>query len=89
MNYQKVRNYCHYTGKYRGATHSICNLKFNVPNEIAVAFHNLSKFEEKFKCLGENTKKYKSGGESVITISYKTKFFDSCKIYGNVIIKSC
>ena len=27
MNYQKVRDHCHYTGKYRGAAHSIFNLK--------------------------------------------------------------
>ena len=33
-HYQKVRDRCHYTGKYRGAVHSICNLKFIVPNEI-------------------------------------------------------
>ena len=38
-NYQKVRDHCHYTGKYRGASHSICNLKFNVPNEILAVFH--------------------------------------------------
>ena len=25
---------CHYRDKGRGAAHSICNLKFNVPNEI-------------------------------------------------------
>ena len=31
-NYRKVRDHCHYTGKYRSATHSICNLKFNVLN---------------------------------------------------------
>ena len=31
INYQKVRSHCHYTGKYRGAAHSICNLKYNVP----------------------------------------------------------
>ena len=31
-NYRKVRDYRHFTGKYRGAAHSICNLKFNVPN---------------------------------------------------------
>ena len=32
------RNYCHYTGKYRGAARSICNVKLNVSNEIAVVF---------------------------------------------------
>ena len=31
-NYQKARDHCHYTGKYRGAVHSICNLKFDVSN---------------------------------------------------------
>ena len=39
-NYQKVRDHCHFTGKYKGATHSICNLKLNVPNEIPVVIHN-------------------------------------------------
>ena len=24
-NYRKVRDHCHYTGKHRGATYSICN----------------------------------------------------------------
>ena len=32
MNYQKVRDHCHYAGKYRGAAHSICNLKINGSN---------------------------------------------------------
>ena len=53
--------------------HSICNLKFNVPNEIFVVFHNSSNYdynfilkelanelEEQFECLGENAEKYKS-----------------------------
>ena len=34
INYRKVGDHCHYTGKYRGAAHSICNLRFNLPNEI-------------------------------------------------------
>ena len=38
QNYRKVRDHCHYTGKYRGAAHSICNLTFNVSNEIPVVF---------------------------------------------------
>ena len=38
-NYHKVRNHCHYPGKYRATAHSICNLKYTVPNEILVAFY--------------------------------------------------
>ena len=37
-NDQKV--HCQCTRKYRVAAHSICNLRFNVPNEIPVVFHN-------------------------------------------------
>ena len=39
MSYLKVRDNCHYKGKYRDAAHS--NLKFNVPNEVLVFFHNV------------------------------------------------
>ena len=68
--YHKVRGYCHYTGKFRGATHSICNLRYQTPKEIPVVFHNDStydyhfiiqqltkEFQGKFECLGENTEK--------------------------------
>ena len=48
INYQKVRDYCHYTGKYSGAGHSICNLKLNVPNEIPVVFDNGSNYDYHF-----------------------------------------
>ena len=44
-NYEKVRDHCHYTGKYGGAAYSICNLKFNVPNEIQVVFHKGSSYD--------------------------------------------
>ena len=37
---KKVRDHCHYTGKYRGAAHSICNLRYKIPREIPVVFHN-------------------------------------------------
>ena len=38
--HHKVRDHCHYTGKYRGAAHNICNLRYKVPKEIPVVFHN-------------------------------------------------
>ena len=38
--YQKVRYHCHYTRKYRGAAHSICNLRNKTPKKILVVFHN-------------------------------------------------
>ena len=47
-NYRKVSDHCHYTGKYRGAAHSICNLKFNVPNEIPVVSHNGPSYDYHF-----------------------------------------
>ena len=70
---QKVRDHCHYTGKYRGAAHNICKLRYKIPKEIPVVFHNGStydyhfiikelakEFEGNFECLGENTEKYKT-----------------------------
>ena len=69
--HHKVRDHCHYTGKYRGAAHNICNLRYKIPNEIPVVFHSgstydyhfiikelVKEFEGNFECLGENTEKY-------------------------------
>ena len=67
----KVKDHCHYTGKYRGATHNICNLRYRIPKEIPIVFHNgstydyhfiikelVKEFDGNFECLGENTEKY-------------------------------
>ena len=67
----KVRNHCHFTGKYRDAAHNICNLRYKVPKEIPIVFHNgstydyhfiikelVKEFEGNFECLGKNTEKY-------------------------------
>ena len=40
QTYPKVTDHCHSTFKYRGAAHSVCNLRFNVPNDIRIVFHN-------------------------------------------------
>ena len=68
--YQKVRDHCHYAGKFRGTAHSICNLNCKTRRDIPVKilngstydYHFLIKelaeeFKEEFECLGENTVK--------------------------------
>ena len=70
-NNYKVRDHCHYTGKYRGAAHNVCNLRYKVPKEITVFFHNgstyhyhfiikelVKEFDVNLNCLGENSEKY-------------------------------
>ena len=44
-NHENVRANCHFTGKYRVAAHSICKLRFNVPNEIPAVFHIRSSYD--------------------------------------------
>ena len=42
----KVRDHCHFTGKYRGCAHSICNLNFcNRYFKIPVFFHNMKNYD--------------------------------------------
>ena len=41
--YRKVRDHCHYTREFRGATHSICNWKYSVLKKIPIVFDNGSK----------------------------------------------
>ena len=67
----KVRDHCHHTGKYRGAAHNICSLRYRIPKEMPMVFHNGSTYDYHFiikelvqeidgkiECLGENTEKY-------------------------------
>ena len=42
------KKHCHYTGKYRGAAHNICNLRYKIPKEIPVVFHNGSVYDYHF-----------------------------------------
>ena len=75
----KVRDHCHFTGNYRGAAHSICNLNYEVSKDIPVVFHNGSiydnhliikqiskEFNGYFTCTGENTEKYISFSMNVV-----------------------
>ena len=67
--YHKVRDHCHYTGKFRGAAHNICNVRYKTLKDIPVVVHigsydyhfiikQLKEFEGQFECLGENSEEY-------------------------------
>ena len=88
INNKKVRDHCHFTGKYKGAAQNDCNMNYKISKSIPVAFHNGSKydyhsiikelakeFEGQFECLGENTEKYITF--SVPIKKHKLKFIDS------------
>ena len=46
--YCKFRDHCDYTGEYTSAAHSICDLKYSVPKNISVSFHNRSNYDYHF-----------------------------------------
>ena len=69
--YHKVRDHCHYIGKFKKAAYNICNLRYKTPNETSTVFHNGStydyhfiikqlakEFDGQLQCLRENTEKY-------------------------------
>ena len=72
-NLMKVKDHDHYTGKYRGAAHSICNLRYKTQEDISVVIHNGSnydfhliitelakEFRSEIHCIPEDKEKYKS-----------------------------
>ena len=50
--YRNVRDHCHYTWKFRGAAHSICNLNYKLPLEILVNIHNGTVYDYHFIIKG-------------------------------------
>ena len=80
---KKVRDHCHFTAKYRGAAHKICNLQFKKPKFTPVIFHNLSgydahlfvknlgKSEGNIKCIPKNEEKYISFSKDIIVGEYE------------------
>ena len=65
-----VRDHCHVTGKFRGAAHQNCNVKFQLTKKVPVIFHNLrgydshlifnelDKFDLKIKVIPNGLGKY-------------------------------
>ena len=69
-NRKKVKDHCHYTGKFRGAARNNCNLYYKVPKDIPIIIHNASydthfiinqlaeEFKGELNCIGENMEKH-------------------------------
>ena len=83
----RVRDHCHFTGRYRGPAHNSCNLKYRKPKSISVFFHNLSGYDshlfikklgtpdkkENIKCIPNNEEKYITFTKTIITGQYTNK----------------
>ena len=88
LDNDRVRDHCHITGKFRGAAHNACNLKWRISpkyTKIPVVFHNLRGYdghllmsavgeeEGRMTCIPNNMEKY-------ITFSLRTlQFIDSAQ----------
>ena len=67
---KKVWDHCHFTGRFRGAAHNLCNLWYSKLKFIPVIFHNLSGYdshlfiknlgftEGNIDCIPNNEEKY-------------------------------
>ena len=82
---EKVKDHCHYTGRFRGAAHNSCNLNYKKPNLIPVVFHNLSGYDSHLfiknlgftngtiDCIPNNEEKYISFTKNTVVGSYTNK----------------
>ena len=80
---RKVRDHCHFTGKFRGAAHVKCNLQFKKPTFTPVIFHNLSGYDAHLfvknlgetegnnKCIPNNEEKYISFSKEIVVDDYE------------------
>ena len=95
----RVRDHCHYTGRYRGAAHNICNLKYSKPNNISVFFHNLTGYDSHLfikklnttmgaiDCIPNNQENYISFSKTIISGEYKNKKGEMKNKYFKIVFK--
>ena len=83
LGLDKVRDHCHFTGRYRGAAHNQCNLKYKKPTFTPVVIHNLTNYdahlfvkhlgcsEGDISCIANNDEKYISFSKQITVGTYK------------------
>ena len=88
-NEEKVKDHCHYTGRYRGAAHNECNLNYRKPDFTPVVLHNLSGYdshlfiknlgfsEGNIDCIPNNEEKYISFSKKIQVGTYPKQALDA------------
>ena len=81
----RVCDHCHLSGKFRGAAHEVCNLKYKVPKLFPVVFHNFSGYDSHLfiktlgnskgdiSCIPNNEENYISFTKQVIVDKFVNK----------------
>ena len=97
----KVRDHCHFTGRYRGAAHNSCNLKYRKPDFTSIAFHNLAGYdshlfikelgfsEGNIDCIPNNEEKYISFTKRIQVDSYTNKKGETKPLYHKIRFIDC
>ena len=95
----RVRDHCHFTGRYRGAACNICNLKYRKPNNISVFFHNLTGYDSHLfikklnttmgtiDCIPNNEENYISFSKTIISGEYENKKGETKNKYFKIVFK--
>ena len=85
LNDDKVRDHCHLTGRYRGAAHSKCNLKYKLPKFYPVIFHNLSGYDThmfikdlaetpgEISCISKTEEDYISFSKTIVVDTFEKR----------------
>ena len=76
LNNRKVRDRCHFTGRYRGSscTRPVCNLNWcNKYFEIPVIFHNVKNYDVHF--IIQNSNRFRRSKEINVRAQNSEKFF--------------
>ena len=85
LHRDRVRDHCHFTGKYRGAAHNSCNLLCQKPMILPVIFHNLEGYDAHLfikqlsrllgvlNCIPSIEEKYISFSKNIKVDEYRSK----------------
>ena len=95
----RVRDHCHFTGRYRGPAHNLCNLKYSKPDNISVFFHNLAGYDSHLfikklnnivgpiDCIPNNEENYISFSKNIKIGEYRNKEGEIKNKYFKIVFK--